>query len=265
MPKTVFITGISSGIGKAAALFFQRKGWNVAGTVRNPDFLEKFPGIDTYLMDVTDPLSVERTVNKVIAKYAVIDCLVNNAGKGMHGVFEGATMAQTREIFEINVFSVMNLLYAFLPKFRQQRHGTIINVSSMGGRIGLPLRAQYNSSKFAVEGLSEVLMYELSDFNIRVRIIEPGFIQTSFHSNLDLVSRADVPEYAARTEAMLKSGSHNGEGASPESVAEVIYKAAASKGRRLRYVAGKDAKLVSILSTILPFTFFSGLLNKRAV
>ena len=184
MKKTVIITGASSGIGLETALIFFEKGWNVVATMRNPEgrktglHEEK---IDLRHLDVTDIGSIKEVIQYARDKYGRIDVLVNNAGYAVRGPFEMSDPAQVKTQFDTNVLGLMDTCRIIIPVFREQREGTIINVASIGGRATIPFYSIYNSSKFAVEGFSEALHFELRPFNIRVRIIEPGFILTNFY------------------------------------------------------------------------------------
>ncbi len=181
--KTVLITGSSSGIGKATVLRFQQAGWNVAATMRSPEKeaeLGKLEGIALVRLDVTSEDSIAAAIGETIQRFGAIDVVVNNAGYGLVGPFEASTPEQVRRQFETNVFGLMNVVRAVLPHIRERRAGVIVNVASMGGRITFPLYSPYHGTKWAVEGFSEGLQFELEQFGIRVKIIEPGAIKTDF-------------------------------------------------------------------------------------
>jgi len=243
--KTVFVTGASSGVGKAAALLFAAHGWNVMAAMRNPDQHEEFNDQENILkirLDVTDPAAIALAISESILRFGSIDALVNSAGYGLMGAFESATMEQIRKQYEVNVFGLMQIMQAVLPYMRKQG-GCIINLSSFGGVVALPFGSLYNSSKFAVEGLSEALSHEVAPFNIRVKIIEPGSIDTNFRSNLEMIkadpaydelTSAFFPRFRKLTEQLPKN--------TAEDVAETIYRAATDNSDQLRYVSGSDAQ-----------------------
>jgi NAD(P)-dependent dehydrogenase (short-subunit alcohol dehydrogenase family) len=266
--KTVLITGTSSGVGRETAKLFAQKGWNVVAAQRNPqneNELINIPNLVLVKMDVTNAEEVAQGINQGIARFGCIDVLLNNAGAGMHGIFEGSSDTEIRKIFEVNLFGIINTIKAILPHFRANKKGIIINVSSMGGRIGLPFRGIYDSSKFAVEGLSEVLYYDLKPFNITIKIVEPGFISSQFHKSLLITRMDNVKIYKAQLDKLLNNETHKGKGSPAIKAAKVIYKAAVSKSQRLRYIAGNDAILAWILRKLLPFNLFSKLLNSLNV
>jgi NAD(P)-dependent dehydrogenase (short-subunit alcohol dehydrogenase family) len=267
--KTILITGASSGIGKATALHFAARGWRVIATMRDPS---KSPfggteGISVIPLDVTDPESVRRAVVEARKISDRIEVLLNNAGYGLRGIFEAYTPGQIDAQFSTNVFGLIDVVRAFLPALRAQGGGTIINVSSVGGRIGFPLYSLYQASKFAVEGFTEALAYELEAFGIKLKLIEPGFIRTDFHTrSMDLAEEPDMPEYrdfAAKSIA-TQSGLEK-KGSPPEKAARVIYRAATSQGSRLRYAVGSDAKLVLFLRSVVPFRVFRAIFKKFVI
>ncbi|MUV04639.1 SDR family NAD(P)-dependent oxidoreductase [Flavobacterium rakeshii] len=191
MERTVLITGASSGFGKAATLLFQSKGWNVVATMRTPEKEQELNAMDNILLtrlDVLDRESIHTAIAAGIEAFGSIDAVVNNAGYGLMGVFESATAEQIQHQFEVNVFGMMRVVQEILPHFRERGKGTIVNVSSFGGIVGLPFGSLYNSSKFAVEGFSEALSHELLPFNIGVKIIEPGGVHTNFRNGLEIIT-----------------------------------------------------------------------------
>jgi NAD(P)-dependent dehydrogenase (short-subunit alcohol dehydrogenase family) len=245
--KTVFITGASSGIGKATALLFAARGWNVIAGMRNPgshDITEGQENIMTVRLDVSEENTIATAVAAGIQRFRSIDALVNCAGYGLAGVFEAAKMDQIRKQYEVNVFGLMSITQAVLPHMRRQGGGSIVNISSFGGIIALPFGSLYNSSKFAVEGFSEGLSHELVPLNIRVKIVEPGSIATNFTNNMDMINGSDpayaplvksfFPRYQKLTEHLRKN--------SAEDVAETIYLACTDESDRMRYVSGEDAQ-----------------------
>jgi NAD(P)-dependent dehydrogenase (short-subunit alcohol dehydrogenase family) len=183
MSKTVLITGASNGIGKATAKYFLQKGWNVAATIRSPinagDRTKTENMICPYL-DVTKLEAIEQAIGETVEHFGRIDVLVNNAGYALMGPLEGVTPAQLEQQFQTNFFGMVSTIQTVLPILRRQGQGAIVNVASISGRLAFPLASSYHATKWAVEGLSESLHYELRRFNIGVKIIEPGGIQTNF-------------------------------------------------------------------------------------
>jgi NADP-dependent 3-hydroxy acid dehydrogenase YdfG len=269
--KTVFISGSSSGIGMETAQLFHEKGWNVVATMRHPEN-RKTPlhekGLpDLIHMDVMDRESIRSAVRYAVDKYHEIDALVNNAGYAVYGPFEAVNADQIAGQFNTNVFGLMDVTREFLPHFRGQNHGVILNVSSIGGQTGFPLYTIYNSTKWAVEGFSESLRYELKACNIKVRLIEPGIILTDFYTRS--MEKIECGELEAAYEKALKKGDNRltaeglRGGSSPRLVAETIFRAATDKGWRLRYRAGSDARLLSVARWLLPQSLFFKILETQ--
>lgn len=271
MAKTVLITGSSSGIGRAAALHFQKQGWNVAATMRTPGKDTELAALDNvaeFALDVTDEESIRKAITDAIERFGDLDVVVNNAGYGLVGAFEQTSDEQIRRQFDTNVFGLMSVCRAVLPHFRGRRGGTIVNVASMGGRLTFPLYSLYHGTKWAVEGFTESLQHELKPFNVKVRIIEPGPIKTDFYGrSMDNPepapeSDADDPyaEYVDRALGSMQASGANG--AAPEVVAKVIYRAATSRTGRLRYPAGATGRMLLILRRLLPDGIFNGLVGR---
>jgi NAD(P)-dependent dehydrogenase (short-subunit alcohol dehydrogenase family) len=269
--KTVFISGSSSGIGLETALLFHEQGWNVVATMRHPEkrqtpLHEK--GLPHLVhMDVMDKDSIKAAVRYAVETCGEIDPLVNIAGFAVYGPFEAVSQEQLACQFNTNVFGLMDVTRELIPIFRKQGRGVILNVSSVGGQTGFPLYTVYNSTKWAVEGFSEALRYELKPLNIKVRLIEPGIILTDFYTrSMEKVDCTGLEEaYGASlhkvddrlTDEGLKGGS------SPRLVAETIFRAANDKSWRLRYRAGSDARLVSAARWLLPQALFFKMLEKQ--
>lgn len=238
--KTVLITGASSGIGRAAAELFAERGWTVAATMRRPeesDLGKTSDRIRLFRLDVTDQASVDAAVADVIVQCGGIDVVVNNAGYGLMGPFEAQTDAQVRRQFETNLFGVINVTRAVLPHMRARRAGRIINVGSAAGRMGLPLYSTYSATKWALEGLSEALWLEVRQFNIKVKIIEPGMIKTDFFErSREIASKPDLTDYdefVANVAPNITAWEEAG--AEPIVVARSIWRAATGGWWRLRY------------------------------
>jgi NADP-dependent 3-hydroxy acid dehydrogenase YdfG len=183
MKKTILITGSSSGIGKATARLFQRAGWNVIATMRSPEKeteLSALPNVLVARLDVQDSASIAVAVSAGIERFGRIDVLLNNAGYGAYGLLEATPMEKISRQFDVNVIGLLETTKAVLPHLRASKSGTIINISSIGGKMAFPLGTLYHGTKFAVEGLSEALHYELSAIGVSVKIVEPGFVKTDF-------------------------------------------------------------------------------------
>lgn len=248
MNKTVLITGASSGIGKATAKYFANNNWNVIATMRSPEKeteLTQINNIFVTQLEVTDSDSIQQAIEKGIKKFGKIDAVINNAGYGQQGLFEATTPEKVRAQFEVNVFGVMNVTRAILPHFRSQNSGTLINITSGAGRVTTPILSIYSASKFAVEGFTESLAFELSSQNIKVKIIEPGFIQTSFYerANEEFAFDPSLEDYKEFSDEMAAffSTFEGGENLfTSEDVARVIYNATTDGSHQLRYLAGPD-------------------------
>ncbi len=238
--KTVLITGASTGIGRAAALMFAEKGWNVAATMRSPegnDLAAKSGNIQLFKLDVTDQVSVDTAVRDILARFGTIDVLVNNAGYGLMGPFEAQTDEQIRRQFETNVFGVLNVTRAVLPHMRERQQGRIVNVGSAAGRLTIPLYSMYAATKWALEGFSEGLWLELRQFNIKVKIIEPGMIKTDFFDrSREMAVKPGLTDYDTFVETVMPNiKAWEDAGASSDLVARDIWRASTSIWPRLRY------------------------------
>ncbi|EKQ69102.1 short-chain dehydrogenase of unknown substrate specificity [Leptolyngbyaceae cyanobacterium JSC-12] len=261
MPKTVLITGASTGIGYETARLFQQKGWNVVATMRSPEKavdLANLPNVVCLPLDVTDTNSIQQAVANALQQFQIIDVLVNNAGYALIGAFEACTSEEIQRQFATNVFGLMEVTRALLPHFRERRAGLIVNIASVGGRIAIPLYSPYHATKWAVEGFSESLQYELEPFNIRVKIIEPGPIKTDFYTrSLTFAKQAGFTAYDAFVEKVMPAHHRAGETGSPPSVtAQVIYKAATDGTSKLRYPAGGNASAILLMRKLLPDGLF---------
>lgn len=256
---TMLITGASSGIGRATAEYFLREGWNVVATMRSPEKAGDWPSHDRLLiqrLDVTDVDSIRAALAAAMARFQALDVLVNNAGYALVGPFEASTPEQVERQVATNVSGLMNVTREVLPHFRERRSGVIVNVSSMGGRITFPLYSVYHATKWAVEGFSEALIYELEPFRIRVKIIEPGPIKTDFYErSMDLMKRPDLTaydEFIGRAMPNMQAAGQRGPG--PERVAKTIFRAATDGTHRLRYPVNSAGIL--LLRRFLPARWF---------
>ena len=254
--KTIVVTGASSGIGKATARLFRDKGWNVAATMRNPsaerDLVES-AALKLIALDVQDPEGPRAAAAKALQAFGRIDVWLNNAGYGAFGPVEAGTREQIKRQFDVNVFGLIACVQAVAPHFRANRAGVLVNVSSIGGLMTMPSLAVYNASKFAVEGLSEGLWYELGAFGIKVKVVEPGRIATDFGGrSLDAWDASALPDYAAFMEKVKRTRqSYVKNSSSPERVAAVVYQAATDPSDRMRYLAGADARRLVPLRRLL--------------
>ncbi|MBT3041011.1 MAG: SDR family oxidoreductase [Candidatus Thiodiazotropha endolucinida] len=265
MSKTILITGASSGIGKATAKYFQEKGWNVIATMRTPEKETELNRLDNVLvtrLDVTDSDSIKSAVTKGIERFGQIDVLLNNAGYGAYGPLEAFPMENIRRQFDTNVIGLLETTKAVLPHMRKQKSGTIVNVSSIGGKMTFPLGTLYHGTKFAVEGLSEALHFELEPLDIKVKIVEPGAIATDFGGrSFDFINDESLAEYQDTVNTLMSAFEATLSQASPASiVAEVIWNAVTDDTDTLRYTAGDDAKeLMANREALDDETFIGGL------
>lgn len=247
MTQTILITGASSGIGKATAALFADRGWNVVATMRNPDDGADFDGLDNVLvtaLDLLDSESITAAVAAGIERFGAIDVLLNNAGYGAYGPLEATPMSVLRRQFEVNVFGLVETIQAVLPSMRAQRSGVIINISSVGGRMTFPLGSLYHGSKWAVEGLSEALHFELSMLGIRVKLVEPGGVNTDFGGRSFVFTHDPrFPDYQPLVDmaAAALQAEASEDNQEPHEVAEVIFGAATDGTDQIRYISGAAA------------------------
>lgn len=260
MNKVILITGASSGIGRETAKLFQTKNWRVAATMRAPEKaedLQRIADVECFRLDVTGTDSIKKAIEGALEKFGRIDAVVNNAGYAVVGSFESAAPEQIERQFQTNVFGLMNVTREILPYFRQEKRGFIVNVASVGGRMTFPLYSLYNSTKWAVEGFSESLQYELEQFNIRVKIIEPGPIKTDFYDrSAELTRREGLTAYDWFIDKALPNMKKAGETA-PDGrvVAETIFEAITDGSKKLRY--GVNTKGILTARKLLPdWAFF---------
>ena len=248
MTQTILITGASSGIGKETAKLFASRGWNVVATMRTPENEGDLSGQDNILitrLDVTDGASIASAMTAGIERFGKIDVLLNNAGYGAYGPLEAFPMDRIRRQFDTNVIGLIETTKGVLPHMRANGSGTIVNVSSIGGQITFPLGALYHGTKFAVEGISEALHYELEAAGIKVKIVEPGLIATDFGGrSFDFVNDEEMSEYQPVVQALFGlwgSADVMSRASQPSVVAEVIWEAVTDGTDTLRYRAGEDA------------------------
>ena len=244
MSKTIFITGASTGIGKATAILFASKGWNVIATMRNPDGaneLNAFANITLLKLDVTDVEEINETVKKSI-KLHNIDVVLNNAGYGLAGPLEGTSDEQLTSIITTNLLGVIRVTKAFVPYFREKGKGLFISTTSIGGLVSFPFFSVYHATKWAIEGWSESMAFELKRFGIGIKTISPGSTNTDFASrSLDLAAHPEYDEMVKNYFETFLSAEVMENLSTPEQIAEVIFEAATDDKEKLRYVAGEDA------------------------
>ncbi len=261
MKKTVLITGASTGIGFETAKLFAKNGWNVVATMRTPEKANLALQNENILLqklDVTDTESIKAAIANGIKKFGKIDAVVNNAGFGVVGAFEAVSLESTRKQFETNVFGVFAVTKEILPHFRANHAGIILNLSSVGGRTTFPLFSLYHSTKFAIEGFSESLQYELQHLNIQVKLIEPGAVKTDFGGrSADRVDVSHFPDYSEYQNVLLEKiekAALNGQ--TPDQVAEVIFTAASDGKSKMRYISGGQPKMLLLMRKLLPECLF---------
>ena len=251
--KVAVVTGSSTGIGYETSLILARNGFLTYATMRNLNKGENIKSVATKenlpirmkQLDVTDDVSVKNAIQTISSDAGRIDILVNNAGYGLNGAFEDLAMDEIKAQYETNVFGLIRTTQAVLPIMRRQKSGTIVNISSGAGRFGFPTGSADVSTKFAVEGLSESMSYELEPFGIKVAIVEPGVIRTNFGDGLIVAKKSQDPNSpysqmmqrsAAGFEKMMKNAS------SPDVVAKVVLNAIRDENPSLRYLAGSDVE-----------------------
>ena len=257
--KTVLITGCSSGVGRATAEAFLEDDWAVYATARNPADIETLgerDGCDLNTLDVTDPEDVDRVVSRMVERDGRIDALVNNAGYGQHGPLEDVTDELLYRQFDVNVFGPHRLARAVLPHMREAGDGTIVNVSSVAGRVAAPGMGAYAGSKHAIEGMSDALRAEVEPFGLDVAVVQPGPVETSFRDRVEeeLAAGDRTAAYESVYEFQEDADLIGGEGpfaVPPEAVAEVVLEAAVSPDPQARYPVGSFAKL-SLNARFLP-------------
>jgi NAD(P)-dependent dehydrogenase (short-subunit alcohol dehydrogenase family) len=275
--SVALITGSSSGIGFETALLLARNRFNTYASMRN---LEKSSDIteianrerlplQVVQLDVNDDRSVKESIDKIVAENQRIDVLVNNAGYGLFGALEDLSIEEIKAQFETNFFGVVRVTRQALPIMRKQKSGTIVNMSSVGGRIGIPGLSAYHGTKFALEGLSESISYELEPFGIRVVVIEPGFVRTNIMNSSIIAKKALDPKspyfpFISQVERSFRSAMENASASSPpEEVAKVVLKAITSESPKQRYAVGNDASSMIQAKTTMSDTEFGGLIKQQ--
>ena len=245
MTQSIFITGASTGLGRAAARLFADRGFRVFATMRAPDReteLQTTPNITVLPLDVTDPAQIQAATREAI-ELGGIDILFNNAGYGLVGPFEGVTPEQMARQVDTNLLGVLRTTHAFLGHLRARGSGTIITTTSIAGLTAFPLQSMYNATKWAIEGWSEGLAYELEPFGIRVKTVSPGGIKTDFAGrSLAESAHPAYTELSEKVRGVFLDPKRLEAHSTPEQIAEIVYEAATDGKAQLRYVAGDDAK-----------------------
>ena len=245
MTQTIFITGSSTGLGRATALLFAERGWTVIATMRTPEKeteLGQIKGITLLPLDVTNPEQVQEAAAKALA-LGPVDVVFNNAGYGLAGAFEGATDEQLVAEINTNLLGVMRVTQAFLPALRERGRGTILTTTSIGGLVTFPFNSVYHATKWGLEGWSESLAFELAPFGVKVKTIAPGGIATDFAGrSIVFTPHPAYMEAIGKTMAAFRSPDRGPGGSAAEQIAEAVWDAVHDAADRVTYVAGADAK-----------------------
>ena len=282
MKKVVIITGASRGFGELIAKKFQKENFQVIATMRNIDSspsLKKLENLDIKKLDVTVKSDIKNVVDYTVEKYGRIDILINNAGYGAFGFLEEASDEEIRNQFNVNYFGLIDCIKGVLPQMRKQKDGVIVNISSIAGRFGLPFTSLYNSSKFAVEGLTECLHYELSLFGIDIKTVAPGSFKTGFHDSVNFTEdekKEDLDVVRENLKKALEEGIKNqppfpfGFG-NNDDVANFVFKKSITKSKVSNFI-GRDTKIINffikifgreLLFKIIKKLWFSRILPKK--
>ncbi|AZC32248.1 Dehydrogenase [Pseudomonas chlororaphis subsp. piscium] len=266
--KVALVTGASSGIGEATALKLKALGYTVYAAARRVERMHPLAqaGLHVLPLDVTDDASMQACVQDILARSGRIDVLVNNAGYGSYGAVEDVPSDEARAQFEVNVFGAVRLIQLVLPQMRAQRSGTIINITSMGGKMHTPLGAWYHGTKFALEAISDCLRLEVQPFGIDVVVIEPGGIKTEWAdiAAQKIVETSGRGPYAPQAQAMTRSmvGQTSRKYQSPPQViADTIARAVSARRPKTRYAVGFGAKPLIFLRRLLSDRAFDGLMR----
>ena len=274
--RTVLVTGASSGIGKATSLYLAGKGYEVIGTGRSAARLEPLKReasarnlpVTTVELDINSGEGVDRVLPGLLSEHGGVDALVNNAGYGLWGPLETLGLDQLKAQFETNLFGTVRLIKGVLPGMIERRAGTIVNVGSIAGRIATPFNAAYAASKFALEGMSEALRTEVWPFGVRVAVVEPGAVETSFLRNQEIGEGAEsgntvygpfMERYRTRSKRFHRWA------ADPVKVAKVIHKVLRSRRPALRHPVGIDARAGMLGARLIPERLFQALVARATM
>jgi len=266
--KVIVITGASSGIGKSSAAYLASKGYTVYGTSRHASLPPKSNDSDSFFMikmDIDDDVSVNKAIQYIIKKEGRIDVLVNNAGWGISGAIEETSLDLAKSLFETNFFGQLRSCNAVLPSMREQRHGLIINISSIGGILGLPFQGLYSATKFAVEGLTEALRMEVKEYGLNIVLVEPGDFKTSFtrrRKKISTINKKSVYQNKAmKTMAVVEHDEQ--QGSSPVKIAYLLEKIICSSHPKIRYQVGSfSQKFIAKMKGVFPGKFTQWILMK---
>jgi Short-chain dehydrogenases of various substrate specificities len=266
--KVALVTGASSGIGEATARQLNALGYTVYAAARRLERMHhlKQQGINSIALDLTDDASMQSAITEIVTQCGRLDLLVNNAGYGSYGAVEEVPLAEAQAQFDVNVFGAVRLIQLALPQMRAQGSGTIINITSMGGKLHTPLGAWYHGTKFALEGISDSLRLELEPLGIDVVVVEPGGVRTEWAeiAAQKLLSTSGAGPYAAQAKAMAQSmmGEMSRKyQSSPELIAQTIVKAATARRPKTRYVVGMGASPLLLMRKILSDRAFDCLMR----
>lgn len=258
MNKTVLITGASSGFGRLTAKKFQTEGWNVIATMRSPEKETELTGLDNVFvtpMDVTDGDSVNTAIAEGIKKFGAIDVLVNNAGGGSRGYIDEASMEEVQAQFDLNVFGTIRTIQALVPHMRSRQSGVIINVTSISGFFGSHLNSLYTAAKFAIQGLTEALAFDMEQFGIKVKVVAPGAFKTGFTDAVvwnNGVKQLDLDGYRETYEVFMEGvrkrmSTQGGQVANPQDVADKIFVCATQETLITNPVGNDALQLVGVM------------------
>lgn len=243
--KTIFITGASTGLGRATAKLFAEKGWQVIATMRKPENekeLNKLANVHVMALDILNLNQIQLVVHDVLSKFNV-DVVFNNAGYGLAGPFEAASDEQIIKNINTNLLGTMKVTKEFIPYFRQKNKGLFITTTSIGGTVTMPMNSVYHATKFGLEGWSESLSYELEPFNITVKTIAPGGISTDFSGrSLDISFHEAYSEAFEKIAGVFRDPERASNHSTPEQIADTVYEAATDDKKQLKYIAGNDAR-----------------------
>lgn len=261
MAKTVLVTGASAGIGKATAIYLAQNGYNVYGAARRTEKMQdlKTHGIKPIYLDVTKEESLVACVEQILKEAGSIDILINNAGSGYYGALEDMPMADAKYQLEVNLVGVARLIQLVLPTMRKNNYGKIVNISSVGGKVTLPMGVWYHASKFAIEGLSDALRKEVKSFGIDVIVIEPGGTKSEMTGlGTEYMSRVSGnTAYSTLAKAVINMyAAVEKDAADPIVIAKLIRQGIEAKNPKTRYVGASGAKMMLFLRKILSDKMF---------
>lgn len=269
--KTVLITGASTGIGKATALYFAKNGWNVIATLHfseHGEGVRGMPNITCYELDVTSTESIEKAKVEILKDFKTIDVVINNAGVGYRSFVELSDDHNIDNIVNVNWLGVVKVSRAFIPIFRKQKKGQFINISSVAGLVNLPLGSFYHSTKQAVESFSECMAYELLDFNISIATVQFGSAATNFQKNVTYSEHSNIKSYNALmkkiTDILHKKTAKNTD-LTPKIIQKLFYIAEHPAKNFKRYTIGFDANLLKILRSKLGYKLFNFIIRKSVL